>query len=72
MIFDPFQTLGYVEDINVFVQPSDTVPYWPVLNPEYHFAVDQTMSKVLHTFLGAHWRQLSKYEEGLTAYDNLW
>ena len=28
MIFDPFQTLGYVEDINVFVQPSDTVPYW--------------------------------------------
>ena len=28
MIFDPFLTLGYVEDINVFVQPSDTVPYW--------------------------------------------
>ena len=28
VIFDPFLTLGYVEDIKVFVQPSDTVPYY--------------------------------------------
>ena len=27
MIFDPFVTLGYVEDIKVLVQPSNTVPY---------------------------------------------
>ena len=27
MIFDPFLTLGYVEDIKVLVQPSNTVPY---------------------------------------------
>ena len=41
MIFDPFQTLGYVEDINVFVQPSDTVPYWRILNILY-FSQDGT------------------------------
>ena len=33
MILDPFLTLGYVEDIKVLVQPSNTVPYWRVTFP---------------------------------------
>ena len=27
MIFDPFLTLGYMEDIKVYVQLSNAVPY---------------------------------------------
>ena len=33
MIFDHFLTLGFVEDINVFVKPSNTVPYCTAIAP---------------------------------------
>ena len=45
MIFDPFLTLGYVEDINVFVHPSNTVPYYTL--PYYsHFNVSHNLQQV--------------------------
>ena len=60
MIFDPFLTLGYVEDIKVLVQPSNTVPYsgllWATLGYSgllwAKILVTSQEAKFLFSFLG--------------------